>query len=357
MRVLHAPIVALYQPALMVKGLRATGFAADLMYHQDNFSNLRFELPEQIILGSGDISSRGIQFFLEALDKYDVFHLHSGYSPLFQSRKAKELKFIASLGKVIVISRWGCGDGRTPSSWFSERGLCDICPVSRNACNDAFNAMRLERENRYADVIINHEVDFQEFNQQAVFLHGLIDMDFWRPNLPVPGEFKLPKTHGTIRIIHAVGGTDRGDVKGSSVVRNAIKNLTDTGHAIDYLEITGIPFQDLRWHILQADIVVDQLRYGSFGSFARESMALGKPVVGHVIEYQRQRLSGLPIVQAIPETLAAVLAELVLSAERRQELGRMGRAYAEAEFCHLKISAKLGAMYEQAMEKKRHAIA
>lgn len=357
MRVLHLPITALYQPALMVLGLRSVGIHSDIMYHNHNLDLGPFEIEDQIIIGNGDISSAGLDFFLQAIKKYDVFHIHSGYSPLFLSRKGKELGFLAKLGKLVVLSRWGCCDGRTPSSWQIERKLCETCPIPRNCCNDTLNTMRLERENRHADIIINHEFDFNEFNNRAVFLHGFIDVDLWRPDLELPEEYQMPIKPGFVRIIHAVGGKNRGDVKGSSAIRTAIEALRKAKHKIEYLEVQGISFSQLRWHILQSDIVVDQLHYGSFGSFARESLALGKPVVGNVIDYQRKHLSNLPIVQADSNSLKDVLKDLIINKDLRRNLGRQGRLFAINELCHINNSTKLVALYERGLEAKCHAIA
>lgn len=353
MKILHSPINALYQPSLMVQGLRKLNVDADLMIYTDSFASFRLQAPEPTVLGTSDLSTASLSFFQEAIEKYDVFHFHSGYSPLCLSRKAKELRFLSKLNKVIAISRWGCCDGRTPSSWQAERSLCSVCPAKWSACSDDLNSMRLERENKYADIIINHECEFNEFNSRAVFLHGSIDIEVWHPDLTIPEEFKsTPKSKGTTRIIHAVGGMDRGDVKGSRWVQTAIDQLKKKGLKTDYQKIAGIPFLDLRWHILQADIVIDQLRYGSFGSFARESLALGKTVVGHIQEDQRALLHDIPIVEASGDNLDVILEELVTNQSRREALGRAGREYAEKHFCHLQIAQHLSGLYAKAMNQK-----
>lgn len=357
MRVLHAPITALYQPSLMVRALREIGVEADLMLHHAGHQDYRFDLDDQIILGTGDLASVTIDFFLQALDRYDVVHLHSGYSLLCQSRKGKEFGFLARAGKLVVLSRWGCSDGHPPSHWFARRGLCDICPVPRNACNDALAAARLEREDRHADIIINHEMDHNGFNHRAVFMHGLIDLDFWSPDLEIPTDRLAPRAPGALRVLHAVGGGNRGDVKGSSAVRAATEALSAQGLLLEYDEVTGIPFHELRWRILQADIVVDQLRYGSFGSFAREALALGKPVLGHVIEEQRRQLPGLPIVETTPQSIAEALGRLAADPAERERLGREGREYACANFSHKQGAAFLAELYRAGIQEKRHGLA
>ena len=70
---------------------------------------------------------------------------------------------------------------------------------------------------------------------------------------------------------------------------------------------------------MQADIVVDMLTFGWFGSNVREAMMLGKPVVCYLrpewLERMRREIPDyideLPVVSATPETVEDVLKDLV----------------------------------------------
>ncbi|MGQ3414365.1 glycosyltransferase [Natrinema sp. LN54] len=79
-----------------------------------------------------------------------------------------------------------------------------------------------------------------------------------------------------------------------------------------------------------ADIVVDQLRLGTFGVVALEAMAAGTPVICYIRDDLRERYPGsLPIVNATPESIESVLRRLVSDSERRLELSADGRDYVE----------------------------
>ncbi|HEX6051404.1 MAG TPA: glycosyltransferase, partial [Gemmatimonadaceae bacterium] len=98
----------------------------------------------------------------------------------------------------------------------------------------------------------------------------------------------------------------------------------------------GVPNKEVRFIQVQADIVVDMLTFGWFGSNIREAMMLGKPVVCYLrpewLERMRRQIpeyiDELPVVSATPDTVEGVLKDLVNSPERRRELGERSRAFA-----------------------------
>jgi glycosyltransferase involved in cell wall biosynthesis len=95
----------------------------------------------------------------------------------------------------------------------------------------------------------------------------------------------------------------------------------------------------MRFYQAQADIVVEQLRYGWWGSTGVETMALGKPVICYLRpswkefffatfpEYER-----LPIIEASVDTVYDSLKLLVENEEYRLRLGRESRVFAEKHF-------------------------
>ena len=117
---------------------------------------------------------------------------------------------------------------------------------------------------------------------------------------------------------------------------------------MEYLEIKNRSFLDLRYYIEQADIVVDQLRYQAFGSFARESMSMGKPVIGNVRPSLREHLPGLPLIDATAETLCELLETLALDPAKRKAAGIASRNYALEHFDLNGIARQLEHIYLEA---------
>jgi hypothetical protein len=81
-----------------------------------------------------------------------------------------------------------------------------------------------------------------------------------------------------------------------------------------------------------ADLLVDQLRLGWYGTVAVEAMALGRPVLSYIREDEPDDNpfgAELPIVRTTPATLVDDLHALSAARERLRDLGVAGRAFVE----------------------------
>jgi glycosyltransferase involved in cell wall biosynthesis len=93
---------------------------------------------------------------------------------------------------------------------------------------------------------------------------------------------------------------------------------------------------------------VDQLRIGSHGQFAVEAMSLAKPVVCYIQpELVPLYPSDLPLINANPDTLYAVLEYWLQRPRERHELGLASRAYAECWHDARVVAARLLSAYQQ----------
>lgn len=154
----------------------------------------------------------------------------------------------------------------------------------------------------------------------AVWCPVVVDPQRWSAtrtiNEPVP-----------VRVAHAPS-VDA--VKGTEAVLPVLERLSDEGLIMAEL-VRGVPASDMPAVFGRADIVIDQLRIGSYGVAACEAMASGAVVVGHVSDRVRALVlehtgHALPIVEADPDSLEAVLRNLVQS-RSRDELRAAGRAF------------------------------
>ncbi|MBC9927537.1 MULTISPECIES: hypothetical protein [unclassified Leucobacter] len=133
---------------------------------------------------------------------------------------------------------------------------------------------------------------------------------------------------GPVRVVHV---SSNPLVKGSHYIEPALAPLIASGD-VAYSLITGTPASEMPTVFAQSDIVVDQFRAGSYGVAACEAMAAGRVVVGHVLPSVRsyiERETGLalPIVEATPDTLRQVVAELVQDQPRVRALAAAGVEY------------------------------
>ena len=108
----------------------------------------------------------------------------------------------------------------------------------------------------------------------------------------------------------------------------------------------------------KADIIVDQLYAGTYGVFAIEGMALGKPVITYIMDEMLGMFPPeLPIQSASAKTVQDVLERLILSPQLRREIGMAGRKYVEDYHDYRKAAAYLKKIYlgEQAPVSSREA--
>ena len=137
---------------------------------------------------------------------------------------------------------------------------------------------------------------------------------------------------GPIRIAHAP--THFG-AKGTSFVLAAIAELRAAGVAFEFDLIQGVSHEEAITRIAQCDLFIDQLLAGWYGGAAVEAMMLGKAVIAYIRDSDCAWVPpdlrrDLPIMPATPDTLAAVLHEL-LAGDRGflRQRGQESRRFAE----------------------------
>jgi glycosyltransferase involved in cell wall biosynthesis len=119
-------------------------------------------------------------------------------------------------------------------------------------------------------------------------------------------------------------------LKGTDHVLAAVEAVQARGFACELSLVENVHPSEARRRFAEADIVADQFCSGSFGLFGLEGLALGKPVLAYLDQEQvGDPAFDLPVVNANPDNLAAVLAVVLALPELRARLGRAGRAAVE----------------------------
>ncbi|MCE7480325.1 hypothetical protein LZG07_00025 [Microbacterium profundi] len=103
-------------------------------------------------------------------------------------------------------------------------------------------------------------------------------------------------------------------IKGTHLILETLRALEAEGViALDLIQ--GVPTSKMPARFAAADVVIDQLRIGSYGVAACEALASGCVVIGHLTDRIRARVTeetGLepPIIETTPDTIEAVLRKL-----------------------------------------------
>lgn len=256
-----------------------------------------------------------------------------------------ELSILRVFGRKVIYLPTGCHEilPRAKFSLLDGGNVCGNCGFS-DRCDDVINEDNFRRIRKYFNFSFSDgSIESSEYPSE-VFPWKSIDLELWSPNLEVPADFRLPDS-SAIRIMHSnfleKSGRDwmGKNIKGTPYVVAAVERLKSEGHNVEYIFADNLHIADVRFVQAQADIVVEQLIYGWWGSTGVEAMALGKPVVCYLRKEWKENFfrnfpkhDSLPIVEANTATIYDVLKGLVLDDELRNTKGRESREFAEAHF-------------------------
>lgn len=317
-RILHVPADVGGHAFGLSRGERELGLESDVAV----FSPGPFGYGDDIDLRAGVDHplpvriARRAAFLRRALDRYDVFHFNFGQTLLTLRQfgiAVDELPLLRRRGKKVIVTYQGC-DVRPFEACACRKARCVAESPARQA--------RAARLTAFADRVLYLNPDLRQWLPTGTFVpYANVDPREFVPQPPPEGD----------EIVVAHAPTDR-DVKGTRHVVEAIEALRAEGAPVRLDLIEGLPRAEVRWRVLAASIVVDQLLMGWYGGFAVEAMSLGRPVLSSVREAEpgdNPFGDELPIVRSSPATIVRDLRVLVEDASLRRELGAAGRRFVE----------------------------
>lgn len=243
-------------------------------------------------------------------------------------------------GTTLIYLPAGCFQHVSKRVWtdVDSGRVCGNCGFEPE-CNDKRNSTNFEFVRRFASAsLVGDGHKTTEFEETRI-RYKSFDLQMYKPDLVVPLTHRWEPSND-VRVLHshALEGRQLIDknIKGTSFVIEAVDKLRSEGVQVSLVNLSGVASCEMRFHQVQADIVVDQLIYGGYGSTALEALALGKPVICYIRPAWKQLLSShypewenCPIVSASPETVYEVLRKLVIDEEYRIRIGRESRRFAE----------------------------
>jgi glycosyltransferase involved in cell wall biosynthesis len=274
------------------------------------------------------------KFMVYVIAKYDIIHFHSRPTFLYVDQilsTYNDTKWLKRLGKKIFISFWGCDvrDCEIDSKYsWSPCRTCTTNPYCKQRAEKVITASK-----KYCSKMFSSGdlcVEYPELQ----WVNLAVDTSTLNPSQipPIPDKYKIDKQEDEIVIYHSFGNSkERSDVKGIKYIDRAIKNINRDGHRIKYIFIDSVPTTDMKYIQLQADIVIDQLCAGWYGTTAVECMSLEKPVIA----YMRKDIldicpnKNIPVINASPNTIEAKIRELISLKDDLKEIGESGRKYVE----------------------------
>jgi glycosyltransferase involved in cell wall biosynthesis len=269
---------------------------------------------------------RSYAMFAWAIRHADVFLLYFDGGYLRGTRlEWQEFRLLHLAGKKLVFSPYG-GDiavlGHLGA--LEEPLLADYPQLPE--ISDLLKR-RVLHSLRWADVsLLTMQPGFQPwFN--AVWANQLaIDTSLWH------GDGRASDRDGRNGAVYVVHAPNHREFKGTAHLERSVRSLRAEGLEIELRILEGVPNEEVRPVVLDADIVADQFLAG-WGLFAVEGMAAGKPVLSNLdsipeLFQATEDVKQCPIVNTSPEQLTDHLRRLVTSPRVRGELGRASLEYA-----------------------------
>ncbi len=326
------------QNTYAVQGLRRIGVDATTVVFMEN----KFGYSYDICLGIDrndrrklplSVAKLGI-FLVKALFRYNTFHFHFGTSIGFN----KELWLYHLLGKKVFYEFHG-------SDIRDIRKFCEHSKMEYLAEMDIDD--HTKKRNRaivkQADGIVLHDDELIPYLPEPhAPVYGVplrVDIRRFTPTYP-----EEKKAGDRIRIVHA---PSRRGIKGTPVILEAMERLEKKYPEIEFVLVEG-KTQEEAFRIYQtADIIVDQVYVGTYGVFAIEAMAMGKPVVCYIDDRLWDHFpEELPVVSADRDSVEAAIEDLVLDSRKRHDIGVLGRRYVETYHDFRAVACLLKGYYE-----------
>ncbi|MGD1953384.1 MAG: glycosyltransferase [Leptolyngbyaceae cyanobacterium] len=268
-----------------------------------------------------------IALFFWSIPIHDVYIFGFGISFFPENL---DLLFLKLFKKRIICNLAHGSDARPPyidGSRFSDlnhlgqesESLINLSKTIKNTC------LQIEK---YADIVIGSPLSCHFLEQPFVstFYLGV-------PFKGLPEDVLLDETKPdlkahTIRILHCPSNPL---VKGTPLIREAIRSLKAKGYSIEFIELIGQPNSVVLQELNACDFVVDQV-YSDFpmAGFATEAAWFKKPAI--VGGYGWSRLDGLIPNDVLPSThlchpadIESAIEKLIVDSQYRCALGQ--RAY------------------------------
>ena len=200
---------------------------------------------------------------------------------------------------------------------------------------------RLRRIERFADVVVSHPPYSQYLERPFI--------PVIRVGIPCLVNKRLAvvpsgRKDARLRIVHAPSFPE---CKGTEQVREIVAKLKDRGEAIEYVEISGRPHEEVLRELADCDLVIDELYSDTcLAGLATEAASFGKPsIIGSYADYMCLGLADddarPPSVFVRPEAVPDAVEELVRDSERLRRIGEEARRFVSQEWSPKKVAARL----------------
>src|ERR1035437_6340576 len=327
------------QAGFLAKGLREQGVKAISVVNPDKFN--RF--ADVVLLHGGNIFQKVFKHSYNWLRKiywffkYNTFHFYYG-NTLFPWQI--DLPFYRFFGKKIIFHYLGNDvQGYKKSvdkyKWTNVKAYIN---KDDSLLHDLKIEKRFAFESKYTDLQFVCAPCYSEFVPNSLVIPLAIDLNEY-------GFSELPM-HDILVIMHAP--THRGN-KGTDFIIEAIEKLISEGEPICFNLVENVTHDRLKEDYKKADIFIDQIMGGWYGTASIEAMALGRPVICSIrksyfeyIDYGPE----IPMIHADPDFIYDSIKYLIKNRSKLPEIGKASRRFIEKVHDVRKVTTALIKYYQ-----------
>lgn len=311
-------------PARVARGLRDAGIdSLNVIAEEVDVEDLNRRLPYDRALAVASspkpmkLARRGA-FLLEAARHASLVHYHGGViwpagthpnleGRLFQSRD------------IPMLMSFGGGDARNIAAARAANPYFYLPPdPARDARTHAYLSA-ISKRIRFAATDCEMIPHVERYFEKCFVFRQPVDTSEIAFNEPIvdrpPVLLHIP-THPSVKgTDHIVAAAERLRAEGLSFEFRMKRQLTQT---------------ELYREVADCDVYIDELRCGSHGVTAVETMAAGKPTLTYIRPDLVSRYpADMPLVNANPDTVYDRMREMICEPARRRQLAFDSRAYVE----------------------------
>lgn len=241
----------------------------------------------------------------------------------------------------IVYIPSGCRDEELRQVFEELDGgtVCGNCGVSVT-CDDEENRRYIDRANRYANLSLSLGFFTSTTLQHQPVRYKVMPLG------------RNVASNSQVRIVHshamATRVANNKNIKATPEIEKAMARITERLPSVEFHSVSGLDHAQLQSLQQRSHIVIDQLRYGHWGSTALEALSNGCVVVCYMRPEWKEhfdqvfsRFPKCPVVSATPETLEQVILGLVSDRQYIRELQRLGQEFAGQFFCPQEVAFEL----------------
>lgn len=327
------------QAGVLAKGLRAYGFSARSFTGPDAFNratDVKFRTGRSLF---GKIIAHlfvnpAIKLFCVARFDTFIFFYNRTFLP-----KNMDLPLLKLLGKAVYFDYLG---------WDVQQAVYSIERYKyTNAAhykNIKFDELALQDERKLASLAFQRKYAhklfvcapyLREFVPDAELLPLAIDLR------QIGESCRTFRSGQGLRIFHAPTHTGN---KGTKFIEMAIAALKNEGYDVEYERLQGLQHSELQEKYKQADLFIDQILAGWYGTASIEAMSRGCPTICFLRKEYREHcpyFDDIPIVNADPDSITDVLRSILDGKVDLEELSRKSVEFVQTVHAADRVALKL----------------